>query len=68
MNGKNYVTLGDIPFFGDFIMADDDGNVLFDSRIDGGDVPPLLTIAPVVSVTIDGGLFRFDVMTEWKEC
>lgn len=65
---KNYITLNDVPFYGHFILtADGTDTVLHDSRTDGGDVPPLLTIAPVVSITIEDGIFHIDVMSKWTK-
>ena len=62
----NPITLNDVPFYGDFILTDETGNVLHDSRVNGGDVPPLMTIAPVVSITIDHGIFHIVISTELK--
>lgn len=66
INVKDYIKLSDIPFYGDFILTDGTGAILHDSRIDSGDVPPLLTIAPVVSITIEDGIFHIDIMTAWE--
>lgn len=62
----NHITLNDVPFYGDFILTDETGNILHDSRVNGGDVPPLMTIAPVVSITIDNGIFHIVISTELK--
>lgn len=66
---RNYVQLGEVPFYGDFLLYEyGTGHLLHDSRKDAGDVPPLLYIAPVKSITIKDGLFNIEVLTEWKEC
>lgn len=54
-------TIDDIPVFLPFVIVDEEtGNILHDYRKDGGDVPPLLCIAPVVDVgNIDGIQFIF---------
>lgn len=59
------IRLIDLPFFGHFTVTEYGTDaVLHDSRKDGGDVPPLLCIAPVTAITIDDGIFRIEVMTE----
>lgn len=67
MNMKNHVILNDVPIVGDFLLIDSETEtVLHDSTVDGGDVPPLLCIAPVVSISVVHGLFRIDVLTHWE--
>ena len=62
------ITFGSIPFCGNFIVKDmSTGHVLHDSRIDGWDVPPLLTLAPVISITAKDSFIIFEVKTDLKE-
>ena len=66
---RNYITINEVPFYGHFTLTEyGTDNVLHDSRTDGGDVPPLMCIAPVTAITIDDGIFRIEIMTEWKGC
>ena len=65
---RNYITLNEAPIFGDFIMRDyeNEDTVLFDTRTDGGDVPPLLMLCPVVSITVENGILCVLAMTHWE--
>ena len=66
---KDYITLNEVPFYGHFTLSEyGTDTILHDSRKDGGDVPPLLCLAPVTAITIVDGIFRIEIMTEWKEC
>ena len=59
------VRLNDIPFSGNFIIKEImTGRVLHDSRMDGGDVPPLLCIAPVISMTAKNDFLIIEVRTD----
>lgn len=58
------IRLDDIPFSGDFIIKDMTGRILHDSRTDGGDVPPLLTLAPVINMTAKDNFLTIEVRTD----
>lgn len=68
------ITVGDVPFVGDFFLIDNGTEqVLFDSRKDGGDVEPLLCIAPVVwmetktvGTRSKRPMFFIYIKTEWE--
>lgn len=60
------IRLQDIPFCGEFTLVDvETGIAFYDSHIDGHDVSSLITLCPVVSVSIENGNFRFTVQTKW---
>ena len=62
------VRLNDVNFEGDWIAYDHDTKEkIWDSRIDGYDVSPAFCLCPVVWITIEDGVFCFDLMTHWEE-
>lgn len=63
----NIIRLGNLDFSGDWVAYDSKtANPIFDSRTDGGDCPPLLTLCPVTWMSIKDGVFCFELLTEWE--
>ena len=60
------IRLSDIPFYGDFILTlkGENDRIVFDSRIDGGDVSPLLCSAPVVSMEVKNNMFHITILED----
>ena len=60
------IRLSDVPIDGDFvlIMKGIPDGIVFDSRIDGGDVSPLLFSAPVVGIEAKENILHITIIDE----
>lgn len=64
-DNTHIIRLRDIPFFGDFVLLDKDNNnaVIFTSKYNNGDIPPLLAESPVLGITTKDDVFIIEITT-----
>lgn len=59
------IRIADLHICSDFVLFSKESNrKLFDSRIDGGDISPLLSFAPVLSIETKDSVLWFTVSEE----